>query len=177
MRPTRWFVLLALAACGRGDSRPSDSAAGVAATTPHVTPLGIGPLRIGMTVAEARQALDSLVFTDADSLNCAYPKVGGLPEGVWVMVANGKVARVDVQKGDVSTTEGIGIGDSEAMAREVYRARLSVSPHKYTDGRYLTVVPANDSLHRIIFETNLEGTVLRYRAGKLPEVAWVEGCS
>jgi hypothetical protein len=179
MRLILALAVVTIAACARGDTRDStDSAPGdTVAPTPHVTAMGVGRLRIGMTVAEARQALDSLVFTDPDSMRCSYPKVGGLPEGVMVMVTEGVVSRVDVQKGDVATTEGVRIGDTETKVKELYGSKVTVSPHKYTDGRYLTVVPEGDTLHRIIFETNLGGTVLRYRAGKLPEVGWVESCS
>ena len=142
-----------------------------------VTPLGIGPVRAGMTLAELRQALDSVRFTDPDSMRCAYPKFSGLPEGVWVMVEQGIVGRVDVQKGDVATAEGIRIGDMKDKVKSVYGTRVRELPHKYTDGQYLEVSTPNDSTHMIIFETNLAGEVLRYRAGKLPQVRYIESCS
>jgi hypothetical protein len=47
------------------------------------------------------------------------------------------------------------------------------SPHKYTDGHYLTLAP--DGAHRLVFETD-GGHVTRYRGGRMPEVEWVEGC-
>ena len=142
-----------------------------------VTPTGIGPVRAGMTLAELRNALDSVRFTDSDSARCAYPKFAGLPEGVWVMVEESVVGRIDVQKGDVATAEGIRIGDDSAKVRSTYGARMTVVPHKYTDGRYLEITTPGDTLHLIVFETNVQGTVLRYRAGKLPQVRYVESCS
>ena len=142
-----------------------------------VTPVGIGPVRAGMTIAELRQALDSVRFTDPDSARCAYPKFAGLPDGVWVMVEQGVVGRVDVQKGDVATAEGVRIGDDSSVVRSAYGSRVTVVPHKYTDGRYLEVRTPGDTLHMIIFETNAGGTVLRYRAGQLPQVRYVESCS
>jgi hypothetical protein len=179
-------ILLVAAACGRKDAAV-DSAAGTAGATDsmprvapkplHVTEQGIGGIHAGMTVAEARQALTRLDFKGQDSTGCVYPTIAGLPEGVMVMIDRGVVARVDVQRGDVPTTEGIRIGDDTTKLRAAYGARVSASPHKYTDGKYYTVVPEGDSLHRIIFETNNAGIVLRYRAGKLPQVGWVESCS
>jgi len=148
-----------------------------AAAPLSVTATGIGPVRAGMTIAELRQALDSVRFTDPDSARCAYPRFAGLPEGVWVMVEHGVVGRVDVQKGDVATAEGISIGDDSADVRAAYGPRMTVMPHKYTDGNYLEVKSARDTMHLIIFETNVEGTVLRYRAGQLPQVRYVESCS
>ncbi len=142
-----------------------------------VTPIGIGAVRAGMTIAELRGTLDSVRFTDPDSARCAYPKFVGLPEGVWVMVEQGVVGRIDVQKGDVATADGIRIGDDSAKVRSTYGARMTVVPHKYTDGRYLEIRTPGDTLHLIVFETNVRGTVLRYRAGKLPQVRYVESCS
>lgn len=142
-----------------------------------VTANGIGPVRAGMTIAELRQALDSVHFTDPDSMRCAYPRFVGLPDGVWVMVEQGIVGRVDVQKGDVPTAEGVRIGDDSAKVRSVYGSHVTSMPHKYTDGRYLEVRSPSDTMHMIIFETNVAGEVLRYRAGQLPQVRYVESCS
>lgn len=70
------------------------------------------------------------------------------------------------------------VGDDSARVQSVYAPRVAVSPHKYTDGKYLTVTPAApaDSGYRIIFELN-GGKIAHYRTGKLPEVGWVESCS
>ena len=58
------------------------------------------------------------------------------------------------------------------------RGRVTVQPHKYTNGHYLVVrsATAADTTHRIIFETDGK-VVTRFRSGRMPEVAWVEGCS
>lgn len=70
------------------------------------------------------------------------------------------------------------IGDSEERIKSLYPNRVAVSPHKYTDGHYLTVTPAEkaDSAYRIIFETDGK-KVVHYRAGVRPQVEYVEGCS
>jgi hypothetical protein len=181
-----------LVACGErqmaADSTRADSNVAVGdapapaqpAPTPAalvVTPIGIGPVRAGMTLAELRDALDSVRFTDPDSMRCAYPKFRGLPEGVWVMVEQGVVGRIDVQKGDVTTAEGIRIGDSKAKVQSTYGARMRAVPHKYTDGQYLEISSPQDTVHLIVFETNVQGTVLRFRSGKVPQVRYVESCS
>ena len=179
------IVTLTLAACATretsSDTTAADTARPDASAAPApmvVTETGIGLVRAGMTLAELREALDSVRFTDPDSMRCAYPKFSGLPEGIWVMVEQGVVGRIDVQKGDVTTADGVRIGDTEAKVRSAYGARVTSEPHKYTDGRYLVVRPAaSDTTHLIIFETDSAGRVLRYRAGKLPQVRYVESCS
>ena len=55
---------------------------------------------------------------------------------------------------------------------------MTATPHKYEQGwRYLTVTPAapTDGAFRLVFETDGQ-KVVRYRAGRMPEVEWVENC-
>ncbi len=94
------------------------------------------------------------------------------------MVVDGRIARIEVKNSAVATATGAGVGDSEARIHALYPGRVQVRPHKYTDGHYLIVRPeaTSDSANRLIFETDGRH-VLEYRAGLLPAVAWVEGCS
>lgn len=93
------------------------------------------------------------------------------------MIEGLRVVRVDVTSVGIATTEGARVGDSEARIRNLYGARVSESPHKYTNGKYLTVTPLapTDSAFRLIFEIG-DGHVTRYRSGKRPQVEYVEGC-
>ena len=196
--------LVATVACTRGAERTPatdtaiapvaghDSALGgmgnVPAATPpagdtqrdsnRVTEHGLGPLRVGMTLAEARQALgDALVVPrGTDTLGCDYVTWRGGPPGVHVMIDEGRIARVDVDSANIATAAGARVGDTEDRVRSLYRGRVAVSPHKYEDGHYLTVNAAGDSSFAIVFET-AQGRVTRYRAGRRPAVEYVEGCS
>lgn len=177
-----FLLLLAVAiGCERVDQGASDSAAIQRPSEPQraVTKFGIDPIRVGMTLSEARAALPKFELSaGADSLGCDYPAVEGLPEGVLVMVDQGLVVRVDVTRSGVPTAEGARVGDTEQRIQELYGSRVTVTPHKYTDGHYLTVQSAQpaDTLHHIVFETN-GAKVERYHAGRWPHVAYVEGCS
>jgi hypothetical protein len=145
---------------------------------------GIGPLRVGMTAAEAEAALGSfrlIAFNPgapADSMACGYAESDRLPAGVKVMMEGARVVRLDVVSGDVATAGGARIGDTEARVQQLYPGRVTVGPHKYTDGHYLTVRPAEapDTTHLIVFETDGQ-KVLRYRGGRKPQVEWVESCA
>jgi hypothetical protein len=132
-----------------------------------------------MTAAEARAALPSFRMPPgAETTGCDYASADGVPAGVTIMVEDGRVGRIEVIKGDVATSTGARIGDSESTVKKLYPQQVNITPHKYTDGHYLTVVPKSpaDSAFRIIFET--DGVrVLRYRAGILPQVEYVEGCA
>jgi len=135
-----------------------------------LTERGIGPLRIGMTVSQARAAMPGFTATGN---GCTYATKVGLP--VHVMVENGVVARIDVDSGTVATAEGARIGDTVARVKSLYGARLTTQPNKYTSDPDLIVRSASDTSYQYIFETKAD-RVIRYRAGKLPQVAYVERC-
>ena len=184
-------LLLAAVACGGGAERSSsadtaavtrDSGAGTnpaaRASDSAVTEHGLGPLRAGMTIAEARTALGGalLIPAEYDSTLCDYATWRGGPRGVHVMIDQGRIARVEVDSGSVATAAGARVGDSEERIQSLYPGRVTVTPHKYEDGRYLTVNAVGDSSVAIVFETS-KGRVTRYRAGRRPAVEYVEGCS
>ncbi|HXG69173.1 MAG TPA: hypothetical protein VNJ04_01010 [Gemmatimonadaceae bacterium] len=95
-----------------------------------------------------------------------------------VMVNENRIGRVEVRSGRLATLAGARIGDSEDRIATLYGGRVRVSPHKYTNGHYLTVQPAapDDSAFRTVFETDGK-RVLNYRVGIRPPVEYVEGCS
>ena len=138
-----------------------------------VSETGIGPVRIGMTVAEAGQALQDVLVGVNQASGCYFVRPSRGLSGISFMVADGRIVRVDVENPSIATVTGARVGDSEERIKRLY-PQVEIAPHKYTNGHYLTVLPGGN--YRIIFET--DGLkVTRYRAGRLPEVGWVEGCS
>lgn len=158
------------------DTPPASPGGGTTAMTLSLRALG--PLRIGMTVAQARAVMPAFALPADAGTGCTYASATGLPAGVIVMVDTGVIVRFEVDSGTVTTTEGARVGDSEERIRQLYGARVTSSPHKYTDGRYLTVKGASaaDSAYRLVFETDGR-RVLEYRSGVRPQVEYVEGCS
>jgi hypothetical protein len=203
IRPTLITALLLLAACGGGrDDRTAagDSAAAApshvdesgeshdpsvaADTTLTLRHDGFGPVRVGMTVAEAQAALGHFRVIRADptapldSMACGYGTSVRFPAGVKVMLDGARVVRVEVDSGRAATAEGAHVGDTEARIQQLYPGRVTVGPHKYTDGHYLTVRSStpSDTTHLLVFET--DGRVVqRFRGGQKPQVEYVEGCS
>jgi hypothetical protein len=131
-----------------------------------------------MSVSEAQRAFPGFHLPPGEKTGCDYATVPDMPKGVAVMVEGGIVVRVEVDTNTVATTAGARVGDTEQRIQELYGSRLSVSPHKYTEGHYLTIRAASptDTIHRIIFETD-GSRVRRYLAGQLPQVGYVEGCA
>jgi len=178
--------LLLLAGCSPSADRPSttDSVPAVAETVDSLTWVaradGVGPIRAGMTIAEASAAIGESLHVDySDFGTCDYATPSVLPEGVSLMIISDTVERVDVvDPSEVRTAAGAGIGDPEASVVTRYGSAATVEPHKYTGpvGHYVVVAPPGDSLHRIVFETDGD-TVTMYRVGRTPAVQYVEGCA
>lgn len=156
-----------------------------------VTINSIGPIKIRMNLPEAAAAANTrLSVSYAGSDSCYYLQTEGELKGVSFMVTKDDVksrlqyvtsdviARVDVDNPKITTVSGAKIGDTEARIKSLYTGQIKVTPHKYTKGHYLTFIPKNkaEQNYRIVFETDGQ-RVIRYRAGKLPEVEYVEGCS
>jgi hypothetical protein len=189
-------MFLALAACGPRTDRTSDdhgspppsagtstSSAAKSADSSNASPWranarGIGPVQVGMTEAEARSALGGAFPKPAGSGECAYVTIEAAPGAPRAMLVGGRIARLEVRDSAIATDRGARVGDTESYIQELYPGRVSVQPHKYTNGHYLVVTPAApaDSAFRIVFETD-STRVTQYRMGRLPEVEWVEGCS
>ncbi len=142
---------------------------------------GIGSIRVGMTVAEASRASGTKLVGKGEP-SCYYVQPQGAPKGLGFMVTGGRIARVDVYENkNITTLSGAKIGDTEARIKALYPGQIKVSPHNYTadsGGHYLTFVPKDksDRFYRVVFETDGK-RVTTFRAGKLPEVEFVEGCS
>jgi hypothetical protein len=141
---------------------------------------GLGQIQIGMNLDDAVNM--GLLNENPDmksECDFVFPAVGaGIPDGVSVMVVKGKIARIDVDTGSVTTEDGAKIGDTEDKIRSIYDGDVQVEPHKYIEGgHYMTVMGDSTSAGKaIVFETDGK-RVTSFRGGRLPEVKWVEGCS
>jgi hypothetical protein len=130
-----------------------------------------------MSVDDVRRVAGDVPAANATA-ECSYVHPSAAPGGVLLMLARGQVARIDVDSAGVASDAGVAVGDSAARVADSYAGRVTATPHKYVSGgQYLTVRPgpAEDPGRRMVFETE-NGRVTRFRAGRLPEVEWVERC-
>jgi hypothetical protein len=147
---------------------------------------GFGPVTIGMTIADAEKRLGVELRVDdyGEGEDCRYYTPKNAYRGLSFMASSRKIVRVDVFGGDdperavtIATDEGVRTGDHERRALSVYKGHIKVSPHFYggLPSHYLRVYDSAGRI-RLIFETNGEGVITSYRAGREPEIEYVEGC-
>ncbi len=180
------FAVLAASACNRGDERavkgrtgPS-SAGHDSVSEVALNEDGLGPIQVGMTLADAvNMGVLNENPTMKKECDFVFPAVGaGVPDNIGVMIVRGKVARIDVDTGSLTTEDGAKIGDTEEKLKSIYNGDLQIEPHKYVPGGHYMIVMGDSASagKAIVFETNGKN-VTNFRAGRLPEVKWVEGCS
>lgn len=187
-RFTLFLAVILLAACsGKQADRDPDSADTARLAVPDTAPWTVslsayGPIRMGSPRAAVLAALGAPPHEGQGPApeECGYT---GIPDGpsmraVRLMVVNDTVVRVDVDSLPVATAWGDRVGDSESAVLARHAGHVRVEPHKYTgpEGHYLIVTTPDDTLHRLVFETDGQ-RVTTYRAGLRPYVEWVEGCS
>jgi hypothetical protein len=145
-------VLLSLAACNAPPAEPAapepappqvDAGTPVAAAN-TLTAEGYGPLRVGMTRAEVEAALGAdsnpgaVGGPEPEACDVFHP--ARAPEGLNVMVQDGRLSRVTLMRAStVKTADGLGLGSTAAQVKAAH-ADAVVEPHKYVEGaEYITV--------------------------------------
>ncbi len=163
------LVLAAPALAGRERLTPSS----------RVSTAGLGPVEVGMTRAQAERAGGVRLVGEGRLRDCSYARPRDRAIRASFMFTGRIVVRVDVRRRGIATTSGIRVGDREARVRRRFGARLRIAPHAYDpEGRYLELVPRDraERNRRVVFET--DGRRVTYiRAGRLPEVRYIEGCA
>jgi hypothetical protein len=144
----------------------------------RVSPDGIGPVLIGMTVSEASVASgQDLVRKSNDqaveSPRCyhVWPEHG--PKGLSFMVLNEHIARVEVSNELITTVSGAHVNESEAEILSMYQG-VEVRQNRHNPVWHNLII-SPDSLRQLNFLTD-GSRVVTLMAGQMPAVQFVEGC-
>lgn len=143
-----------------------------------ITFTGVGPIRIGATVAAASkragEPLRPSEETPEATEECGHVELASNPH-IWFMVERGRITRLETGSALFRTASGIRVGDSEARVRRVYGARLEIEPHVYVDGGHYFIVRSTDRRFALVMESDGK-EVFNIRAGLVPWAEYVEGC-
>lgn len=149
---------------------PSPTAAPTQAAAKTLTLDGLGGLTIGKPVPAGSSftAGEGQIGNGCETLSSPdWP-------GVYAMRTGGAIKRISVSDNSgVTLEEGVGPGSSIEDVRAAFPG-FRETPHKYTEGKYLTQ-PGDDP--RLRFETEPDGTVSIVHVGVMPELGYVEGCA
>jgi hypothetical protein len=159
-----------------------------------LTPNGLGPVRIGMTVGQAEKALGAklnpLEKMSANTQSCWYTqRADHIDPLVSYMIWFEKIVRIDIDNSElgkpetsvppVTSEKGIHIGASEEQIKAAYGSAIKISSHAYGDeannDHYWTAL-AKGGRNGLRFET-MGGKVQSFHAGLTKAIQLVEGCS
>ncbi len=143
-----------------------------------ITPDGMGPLKIGMTVSEASKVLGTKLTIDphdSDAVGCSELDIPYMP-GAGMIFENRRLTRVEIFKASrLRTALGIGIGSTEAEVKAKY-APIDDEPQAYDE------LPAKDLTwwvtkgeRGIRFQTDVKRRVDAIFAGT-SAITYLEGC-
>lgn len=138
---------------------------------------GVGPVRVGMTLDEARRAAGiPLKQTDGPFCKSLSPEGAGFS---FALIAEGgdRINLVSVFEGPIKTVSGIGVGDTETQVRAAYPSQLEVragapGPH------WVIYRPKDSSLasFSLNFQIDDGGRVTQMRAGLKANTEQDENC-
>lgn len=141
---------------------------------------GYGDLRFGMRAEQARTAWGGQLLGDeVKPDNCAYLRPKGAKTGAefGLMFEGGRFMRYDIGHAREAAPGGGRVGMTRRQIETLYPS-LEVQPHHYVPGaHYLRVAQSPSATNALVFETDAAGTVARWRAGRVPQVDYVEGCA
>jgi len=147
----------------------------------EISTVGLGPVFVGMTVAEATQAAGTPLQPEgAVQGRCTFYKAADFAEPVSWLVSFDRIAAIHVESGSITTRSGIGIGTPAQQLRDTFGDQIQERPSPFDPAvTELVFVPTdeNEARQRVIFEVDGSGNVARYRSGQLPEVEYGRDCS
>ena len=166
-----WLVLALLAAAEGASADPAKWV---------LTVDGLGPVRIGMTIAEVEKAVGGKLegaAIESDDI-CVEKDSKAGPLGVAYMFEDKKLTRISLGEGStIGTLKGLGVGSTAEQVRRALGPKLKIDPHPYEaePGEFITFWTVPDKLG-ISFETDAKRRVTTVHAGT-GAIEYAEGCA
>ena len=188
---SRSLLALALAAgAGLALTAAPASAGGPSLDRAKLTARGLGPVKIGMTVRQARAATSTTLRITQRNGTCAVLEQAGLHDGVYFLVLNGRIRRATIEATNSvnftnQTARGLKLAQPESRMRRLY-GRPDATRRDVNSGGFRFIYNADlagSPRRRFVFETARLSTSIRGRfvntmsVGDTPAVLFYEACS
>jgi hypothetical protein len=167
----RWLGPL-LAASALLGSAPSAEAA--LTDRSRISTSGLGPLKLGMTLAQAERATGRRITPREGNGDCDYGVLHPRSLGVEMLTTRGRIAVVYVSRRGIATRSGARVRDTPRRLRALYGSEL-VSVKQFYNPRERGF-EVRDGSRKVRFSV-LGGRVSVIAAGRKPEVDYLEACS
>jgi hypothetical protein len=173
------FSLFALAACQQ-DPPPQDERE---SSVPALTVEGYGDMRVGMTLADARQVSGLPMNNeplDPETPGACVEQQYGAPDGdqLWLMFEGDKLTRVTAssEAPRTRTVQNVGVGSTDAEVRAAYQNVIEEGAHYNEPPAHNLLVWTVPDQSGLLFEVNEQGVVTAVHAGG-PSIRYMEGCA
>lgn len=142
---------------------------------------GYGKLRWGMTPEDMQAAWQPGKLSRPAGIGtddtCHYLIPDTAAQDVRLMVEEGRFVRVEFLTPATTAPGGGKVGWTAAQVRAAYPAGLEELMHKYEEGALYLRIRDGEGEGVLLFETDANGVVTRWRMGVAPQVDYVEGCA
>lgn len=151
-----------------------------AGSTRLITPRGIGRVRIGMTLSQARRASHRRITGGTRDINpgCSYARVPSMK--LSLMMINHRISRIETRSSGLHTIGGISVGDDDSSVFDFFGGdRVKKYPHVYVPGgRYLRLDWGRGRYAKkgLLYVTDADGTITEIYSGRRATLGYVEGC-
>jgi hypothetical protein len=171
--------IFALAACQQDP--PAQGARD--SSVPPLTVEGYGDLRIGMTLAEARQVsglpLNNTPLDEETPGACVeqqYPTTDG--DQLWLMFEGDRLVRISAasEAPRTRTAQNVGVGSTDAEVRTAYQNVIEQGAHYNPPPAHNLIIWSVPEQSGLLFEVSEQGVVTSVHAG-LGQIQYTEGCA
>ncbi len=128
------------------------------------------------TIGSSSSTNTSTAAASAAAGRCHH-RLSARQPGVRYTVTDLVITRIETRDPRYSTRSGVHVGDTVAHVQQVYGKQLVSAPHPYFDHGKVLSISTPDRRFALVMEANDQGRIITLRAGRMPEVGWLEGCS
>ena len=138
---------------------------------------GVGPIELGMTIAEARKAARTGIVGGSEvTTGCRHDTVLPRRFGLTTLRMRGKIRVLYVRRTAMPTAKGIRVNDSLARLQSKYGSKLIERPSDVSAAIRIFELHGKGT-REIQFSVSAADRITQIATGRRPEVDFSEGCA